>query len=94
MSFWKSLFGGGSAETKAAKPGRTEDYNGYTIEAAPVREEGQYQLAGRITKTIDGTLKEHTFLRADRFSSFEDAESFTFVKARQIIDQMGDKLFR
>ncbi len=94
MSFWKSLFGGGSAEAKAAKPGRTEEYNGYTIEAKPAKEEGQYQLAGRITKTIGGEVREHTFLRADRFSSYEDAENFTFVKAKQIIDQMGDKLFK
>lgn len=94
MSFWKSLFGGGSTEAKAPKAGRREDYNGYTIEAMPVLEGGQYQLAGKITKTVDGVDKEHTFLRADRFSSFEDAETFTFLKARQIIDQSGDKLFR
>ena len=60
----------------------------------PVLEGGQYQLAGRITKTIDGVVKEHNFMRADRFSSYEDAESFVFVKARQIIDQNGDRLFR
>jgi hypothetical protein len=92
MSFWKSLFGGGSAT--AAKPPRTEEYNGYTIAAAPVAEAGQFQLAGKITKTVDGVAKEHSFMRADRFSSFEDAESFVFVKARQIIDQNGDRLFR
>lgn len=93
MSFWKSLFGGGKAEP-TAKPGRTEEYNGYTIEAKPVKEEGQYQLAGRITKAVGGEVKEHTFLRADRFSSYDDAESFTFVKAKQIIDQMGDRIFK
>ncbi len=94
MSFWKSLFGGGDTTPKAAKPGRTEEYNGFLIEAQPYKEGGQYQLAGKITKTIDGSAKEHSFLRADRFSSFEDAESFTFVKAKQIIDQMGDRIFK
>ena len=95
MSFWKSLFGGGSSATAtSAKPGRTEDYKGFTIEAAPFKEGGQFQLAGRITKTVDGETREHSFLRADRFSTFEDAESFTFVKAKQMIDQMGDKVFR
>ena len=92
MSFWKSLFGGGAP--KAEKPAPREDYNGYTIEAKPFAEGGQFQLAGRITKTIDGAVKEHSFVRADRFSSMEDAESFTFVKARQIIDQSGDKIFK
>ena len=92
MSFWKSLFGGSAPV--AAKPAKSEDYNGYTIYSAPVADGGQYQLAGRITKTIDGTEKEHVFMRADRFSSFEDAESFAFVKARQIIDQSGDRIFK
>lgn len=92
MSFWKSLFGG--ATSKQAKAPKCEDYNGYTIESAPVLESGQYQLAGRITKTVDGVIKEHKFMRADRFSSFEDAESFVFVKARQIIDQSGDRIFQ
>jgi hypothetical protein len=92
MSFWNSLFGSGAPA--AAKPAKTEDYNGYTIHAAPVPEGGQFQLAGRITKTVDGVAKEHAFMRADRFSTFEDAENFTFVKARQIIDQNGDRLFR
>jgi hypothetical protein len=93
MSFWKSLFGGGSGGG-AAKPARQEDYNGYTIEAAPVMEGGQYQVAGKISKMVDGEVKVHSFLRADRFSSFEDAQSFTLVKARQIIDQTGDRIFR
>ncbi len=92
MSFWKSLFGGG--KPVAAKAPKREEYNGYAIEAMPVAEGGQFQLAGRITKTIDGVAKEHTFMRADRFSTFEDAESFTFIKARQIIDQMGERIFR
>ena len=71
MSFWKSLFGG-SSPAQPAKAGRSEDYNGYHIEAAPVREQGQFQLAGRITKTIDGVEKEHKFLRADRFSAIRN----------------------
>jgi hypothetical protein len=90
MSFWKSLFGGGEPKAVAA---RTEDYKGFTIAAAPYPEGGQYQLAGTITKDVGGTLKEHKFVRADRFSSAEDAIEFTLVKARQIIDQQGDKLF-
>jgi hypothetical protein len=92
MSFWKSLFGGDGVDSKA-KPAKREDYNGYTIEAAPLSESGQYQIAGKISKTVDGVHKDHTFRRADHFSSFEDAERFTFIKARQIIDQNGDRMF-
>ncbi len=91
MSFWKSLFGGGASAKPVAAP--TEDYKGFTISPAPYLESGQYQLAGTIPKAVDGTVREHKFVRADRFSSTEDAVQFTLVKARQIIDQQGDKVF-
>ena len=42
---------------------------------------------------INGELKTHTFVRADTMSSLEEAASFSIVKARQIIDQQGDRLF-
>jgi hypothetical protein len=92
MSFLKSLFGGGKPDGPAA-PAASEDYKGFTIEAAPYLEGGQYQLAGVIKKEIDGALREHRFVRADRFSSMDDAAQFTLVKGRQIIDQQGEKLF-
>lgn len=91
MSFWKSLFGGGIASQSA--PSAREEYEGYEVLSTPIAEDGQYQVAGRISKTINGVLKAHNFRRADRFSTFEDAERFTFVKARQIIDQSGDRIF-
>ena len=64
MSFWKSLFGGlsGGAE-KASEP---VEYNGFTIRAAPYKDQGQYQTAGIITKEVGGVAKEHKFIRADR----------------------------
>jgi hypothetical protein len=92
MSFWKSLFGGASAGQAPSAPPR-EEYKGFAIEAMPIAEAGQFQIAGRITKEINGTRQEHSFRRADRFSSQDEAVNFTFVKARQIIDQGGDRLF-
>jgi hypothetical protein len=92
MSFWKSLFGGGSSENdgKACEP---VEYNGFTIRAAPYKSEGQYQTAGTITKEIGGALKEHKFIRADRHASYDDAVEFSLGKARQIVDQQGDRMF-
>ena len=91
MSFWKSLFGGGAAKTeKAAEP---VEYNGFTIRPAPYQAEGQYQTAGTIAKEIGGVMREHKFIRADRHPAFDDAVSFSQSKARQMIDQMGDRLF-
>ena len=52
MSFWKSLFGGGKSEAsaEAAGPARSEDYEGYLIEAIPYQEAGQWQVSGAISK--------------------------------------------
>ena len=92
MSFWKSLFGGGATESpeKASEP---VEYNGFTIRAAPYKAEGQYQTAGTITKDVGGVVKEHKFVRADRHASYDDAVEFSLSKARQIVDQSGDRMF-
>lgn len=90
MSFWKSLFGGGSAPKTVAA--RSEDYKGYRITPAPYPEGNQYQLAGTIAKELGGQTKEHRFVRADRFSSPDEAVEFTLMKARQIIDQQGERV--
>lgn len=91
MSFWKKLLGGGKAAEPEAAP--AEEYNGFTIRATPYQEAGQWQMCGVISKEIDGAMKEHRFVRADRFPSREDAVSFTTQKARQIIDLGGKTLF-
>jgi hypothetical protein len=92
MSFWKSLFGGGSSES-AVKESAPVEYNGFTIRAAPYKAEGQYQTAGTITKEIGGVVKEHKFIRADRHAGYDDAVEFSISKARQIVDQVGERMF-
>ena len=91
MSFWKTLFGGGRSGATGAT--HTVDYNGYMIEAAPYPEAGQYQVAGTISKTVDGAVKSHRFVRADRFGTQNEAAEFAILKGRQIIDQQGDRIF-
>jgi len=93
MSFWKSLFGGGGAAANEPKASAPVEYNGFTITAAPYKAEGQYQTAGTITKDVGGVTKEHKFIRADRHASYDDAVEFSVSKARQIIDQQGDRVF-
>jgi hypothetical protein len=91
MSFLKSLFGGGSQSSDA--PATTAEHKGFTISAAPYQEEGQWQLAGVISKDIDGQRKERRFVRADRFASREEAAKLAIEKGRQIIDEQGERLF-
>lgn len=91
MSFWKKLFGGGSQTAEA--PGEPVEHKGYTILPTPFLEGGQFQTCGVISKEINGEVKEHRFIRADRFSSKEDAVEVTIRKAQQVIDEQGDRIF-
>jgi hypothetical protein len=92
MSFWSALFGRQpAAETaKAAEP---VEYKGFIIRAAPFKNNGGYQTAGSIERDVAGVRKEHRFIRADAYASYEDAVSFTLNKARQIIDLQGERMF-
>ena len=93
MSFWSALFGRRGAAESEAKAAAAVEYNGYVIRPGPYKSEGQFQTAGTIEKEIDGVRKEHRFVRADRYASYDDAVNFTTNKARQIIDLQGDRIF-
>ena len=89
---WKSLAGvGGSASDAPAAP--PVEYKGYRIRPAPYPSNGQYQTAGSIEKDTSEGTKEHRFIRADTYGSRDDAITFTISKAKQIIDQQGDRIF-
>jgi hypothetical protein len=92
MSFWSALFGGRGAAS-AEKVSDPVDYKGYVIRAAPYKNNGQYQTAGSIAREIGGVRKEHRFIRADAYASYDDAVNFTLSKARQIVDLQGDRIF-
>lgn len=93
-----SIFTGGSkpetgtaaAASSAAEP---ELYGDCTIHATPQREGNQFRLAGRIEKQVNGETLVRNFIRADVFTSMDDALETTSRKARQIIDQNGASLF-
>jgi hypothetical protein len=91
VSFWKNLFAGGAVA--AASPAATAEHNGFAISADPFSNGGQFQVAGTISKEINGERKDHKFIRADSFGSREEAATFTLIKAKQIIDQQGDRMF-
>ena len=96
MSFLKRLFGLGGAggdEPAAATVGEAEDYKGFSVQAAPFKEGGQYQTCALITKEVGGVLREHRLIRADRFPSLDDAIETSKRKARQMIDEQGERLF-
>ena len=91
-SIFKSLFGGGKkAEPVAEEP---LEYKGFNIVAQPISEGGQFRTAGKISKVVDGELKESTFIRADNNGDRQSAIDHCVYKAKQIIDEQGDSLLQ
>jgi hypothetical protein len=90
-----SMFSGGAkpADTAAGVAAEPQLYGDCTIYAEPQKEGGQYRLAGRIEKTVGEDVLVRNFIRADMFSSSDDAIECTVRKAQQIIDQNGSSLF-
>ena len=81
------LFGGAAAEAEPI------EYNGYRIRPAPYSRAGGYQTCGIIEKDVAGDTKRHRFIRAETHPSREAAIEFSIAKARQLIDEQGEKLF-
>ena len=77
-----------SCDTTACQH-RTRCFSGCV--ASPAR--SQWLTAGVIKKQFADGVKEHQFIRADIHSTKDDADAFSLAKAKQIIDELGDKLF-
>ncbi len=92
MSFLSAL-SGRLAAAPAEKVAEPVEYKGFVIRAAPFKSEGQYQTAGVIAREVGGVRKEHQFIRADAFATYDDAVSFTLAKARQMVDLQGERMF-
>jgi hypothetical protein len=98
MSFLKRLFGlggdagegGGAADGKVAKE---VEHKGFVVRATPFKQDGQFQTCGVVSKEIGGVVKEHRFVRADRFAGLDDAVDISIRKGIQLIDEQGERLF-
>src|SRR5437763_15060418 len=87
--FFARLFG------NAAAPPEEDpvEYEGYRIRPTPFPRLGQYQTAGVIEKEAGEEVKGHRVVRAETQSTREEAVGYSIVKAKQIIDEQGDRLF-
>lgn len=86
MPFWSRLFGSSAADPV---PTTGEEYKGFHITPAPIREGGQFRVAARIEK--DG--RRHDLIRADTVATHDEAMAISLAKSRQVIDEQGDSLF-
>lgn len=95
-SFFKNLWArlaGGESEHPSEPAAEAIEYKGFRIRPAPYPSKGQYQTAGVIEKDSEAGLKEHRFVRAETHASKADAEAFAIMKAKQIIDEQGERIF-
>ncbi|MFC3853797.1 HlyU family transcriptional regulator [Salinispirillum marinum] len=79
-------------QNKAAQVQEEEEYKGYRIQFAPEPVGGQFRIAAHIQKVGDDT-RTHHLIRADLLPDMDTAIVHTRLKARQAIDQLGDRLF-
>jgi hypothetical protein len=90
--FFKSLLGDlGSGQPQPVEP---VDYKGFSIEAAPIHEDGKYRTAGFISGEVDGEIKRVRFIRADQSADPGTAADHAITKAQQIIDEQGKALLQ
>lgn len=88
MSLFSKIFGGG----KKSDPEPVE-YKGFSILPDPITEGDKYRLSARIEKTINGDHKTHLLIRADLVDSRDEAEDISVAKAKQVIDEQGERIF-
>ena len=87
MSWLSKFFGGGDAPASpAAEP---VEHDGFAITPNPAKVADGWRVQGTIEK--DG--RTHTLIRADTLRDRDAAVAVTVMKARQMIDQMGARIF-
>lgn len=91
MSWLGRLFGGSGGGD--VEPPAAIEYNGFRIIPTPIPEGRVFRLSARIEKGEGDAVKVHELIRADTLESIEQANEASVNKAKQMIDQMGDRVF-
>ena len=93
MKFLRRLGGSGNGGDTAVQREAVE-YKGYSIVPAPRKVAGGWTTEGVISKTTGEDTRSEHFIRADMLQSEEDAVDYSVTKAKKIIDELGDRLFK
>lgn len=91
MKFLRRL--GGSAGTQA-KEHEAVEYKGFSIVPTPRQVTGGWTTEGIITMGSGDDTRSERFIRADMLMSEDDAVEYSVTKAKKIIDEQGERLFR
>ncbi|MGH1578880.1 HlyU family transcriptional regulator [Planktotalea sp.] len=91
MSLFSRLFG--SKPSVEAKPtAKVVEYEGFRITPQPMKEAQGFRLCALIEKEVNGERKSHQLIRADTIADFETCADASIAKAKQMIDQQGERL--
>lgn len=93
IKFLQRLLGGNPGPSEPEVAAR-EHYKGFDLSAAPIREGAAWRVAGSIVKDMEGVPKQHEFVRADTYPNRDDAIATSLQKARLLVDERGDGLFK
>lgn len=88
---WLASSASSSSSAKQVQ-GDAIEYKGYRITPTPLIEGGQFRVSG-VIESLSDAEKRHTFIRSDLVAGQDEACDFTVLKARLMIDQLGDALF-
>lgn len=90
---------GSSQPSEAGRPGAPGQlaepvvHNGYEIRPEPHRQESMWLVAGTISRDTGSGVRTHYFLRADSHSDRDHVVELSIIKAKQMIDIEGDRIF-
>ena len=91
MKFLRGLAGGGEPTSAGHEP---VEYKGYCIVASPRKTAGGWTTEGTISRAQDEDGPREHFIRADVLMSEEEAAAYSVTKAKKIIDEQGERLFK
>ncbi|OEF11115.1 HlyU family transcriptional regulator [Aliivibrio logei] len=92
MGLFSRIFG--SSSSKKEPTITPIEYHSFLIYPNSEPDNEQFRIAGKITKEINGEIKEHRFIRSDVISSKTNADELMERKSKMLIDQMGDSIFK
>jgi hypothetical protein len=94
MKFLRSLGGRGGDKHDASAKHEAVEYKGFSIVATPRKAQGGWTTEGVITKVAGESTRSERFIRADVLMSEEEAVNYSVMKAKKIIDEQGERLFK
>ncbi len=90
----KFLRGLGGKKSEEAARHEAVDYKGFSIVPTPRKVQGGWTTEGVISQTAGEEIRSEHFIRADMLMSQEDAVDYSVSKAKKIIDEQGERLFK